>query len=173
LDNQRKRQQKLHENTKQIQEKNQKQSNKQHKLYQAAIKKCDSKEKLTVKDYLALVKHCTIAGYSPLGKNSTELVEQLRNRINRLKPYLPIVVFKDIKKHALSSLINDIDDDALRGEEWHIFNNIKYTPKLQKLSKENVYNVPPIQICTGVSIKNNFLLEKDIVGEGLLSFAMI
>jgi hypothetical protein len=61
LKNQRKQQQQAHEKTQQQKEKRQKQDNKQSKLYQMVLEKCKTtKEKLTMKDYHALLKQSLI-----------------------------------------------------------------------------------------------------------------
>jgi hypothetical protein len=159
LENQRKQQQQANEKTQQQKIKKQKQDNKQSEEYQFALDKCTrTKEKLTMKDYHALLKQASVKGDSALKKTRLEVMHQLSHRINRLKQFLPIASFNMIKEHALPTCntevmvqlyqlynIEVIPPASLTNEELVLFEDISSTTILPTKNAINVQLVQPMQ----------------------------
>jgi hypothetical protein len=158
LENQRKRQQQANEKTQQQKIKKQKQDNKQSEEYQL------TKEKLTMKDYHALLKQASVKGDSALKKTRLEVMHQLSRRIDRLKQFLPIAIFNMIKEHALPLCntevivqpynIEVIPPASLTNEELVLFEDINSTTTLPTKNAINVQPVQPSSIRTMQSMQS-------------------
>jgi hypothetical protein len=67
---------------------------------------CGTKRKLTMKDYVALVKQSSIKGDGAIAKNCKDIIQQLKDQIEGLRNYWPNVIRDAIHKHSLATSID-------------------------------------------------------------------